>query len=50
MIELILDHRPTVTRDLVRHVRRDVTRDGSIPFTAQENENVYECQNSNIRY
>ena len=50
MIELILDHSPTVTRDVVRHVTRDVTRDGSITFTVQENENVHERQNSNIRY
>ena len=38
MIEMILDHSPTMTRDVL------------IPFTAQENKNVHERQNSNIRY
>ena len=46
MIELVLDHSPTVTR----HVTRDLTCDDSIPFTAQKNKNVHGRQNSNTIY
>ena len=38
MTELKLDHSPTMKQD------------GSIPFTTQENKNVHERQNSNIRH